>query len=409
MRESRSRAYEFVLVALLVLFWGSVGLNRVGIGVIFPDIVPEFHMAYWQASLLVAGTSVTWAISSWAGGWLSDRYGRRRVLLPAAAWVCVMTAAMGGTWNFLSMFIVRDLLGIGDGIGWSVGESSISEESAPQRRGFNQALFTAGYTLIGAGLGAIIITRISAHLGWRWVFPIIGAATVFVVIGLAAVMREPLAHAAHRTGDWRSGLRALRSPSLVYLTVMGCAILTWLAVTIAFNQLFLTRVRGFSKLDAGEIAEVWGLAGTAGQILLPLASDFIGRRPVTLVSALACAAALAAYLTGGFDMVGMQVALGVAGFCGFGLLPIVLATCVSEAVAEDVRGAALGVTNFFGVIVGTTLMPVIGGVIADHVGLVGAMWITVGAQIVVALFIMAINETAPRIVARRMVGVGTAA
>src|SRR5216683_174707 len=86
-------------------------------------------------------------------------------VLPAALWVCLMTAAMGGAVGFLSMFIVRDLLGIGDGIGWSVGESTISEESATQRRGFNQALFTAGYTLIGAGLGALIITRISAGAG----------------------------------------------------------------------------------------------------------------------------------------------------------------------------------------------------------------------------------------------------
>ena len=407
--KPKSSAYEFALVALLVLFWGSVGLNRVGIGLIFPDIVPEFHMAYWQASLLVAGTSVTWAISSWIGGWLSDRYGRRRVLLPAAAWVCAMTAAMGAAWSFLSMFVVRDLLGIGDGVGWAVGESTISEESAPQRRGFNQAIFTAGYTLIGAGLGAIIITRISHYLGWRWVFPIIGGATVFVVLALAAVMREPPVHRARHTIDWRQSLATMKSSSLVYLTIMGCAILTWLAVTIAFNQLFLTKVRGFSKLEAGDIAEVWGLAGTVGQILLPLASDYVGRRPVTLLSALASAAALVGYITGGFGLGGMQFMLGINGFFGFGLLPIVLATCVSETVSEDTRGAALGATNFFAVIVGTTLTPVIGGVMADHFGLASAMWILVVAQIVIALFIMAINETAPRLVARRAAGARSAA
>lgn len=400
MTRSHSGAYEFTLVALLVLFWGSVGLNRVGIGVIFPEIVPEFHLAYWQTSMLVAGTSVTWAVSSWVGGWLSDRYGRRRVLVPAALWVCVMTAAMGGTWGFLSMFIVRDLLGIGDGIGWSVGESTISEESAPQRRGFNQAIFTAGYTLIGAGLGAIIITRISAHLGWRWAFPIIGAVTVLVVIGLAIVMRDRPSRTTHGRGDWSAGFRALRNPSLLYLTVMGCAILSWLAVTIAFDQLFLTQVRGFSKLDAGSIAAVWGLAGTAGQIVLPLLSDRLGRRPVTLAGALACAAALVGYITGGFDKTGMQILLGVTGFCGFGILPIVLATCVSEAVADDVRGAVLGVTNFFGVIIGSTLMPLVGGIIADLFGLSGAMWILVGSQIVIAIFILAVTETAPRVVAR---------
>ncbi|HKW52357.1 MAG TPA: MFS transporter [Stellaceae bacterium] len=388
-------------MALLVLFWGSVGLNRVGIGVIFPEIVPEFHLAYWQTSLLVAGTSVTWGISSWLGGWLSDRYGRRRVLVPAALWVCLMTAAMGGTWGFLSMFVVRDLLGIGDGIGWSVGESTISEESAPRRRGFNQAIFTAGYTLIGAGLGALIITRISASLGWRWAFPIIGAVTVLVVIGLAIVMRARPPAATHRQSDWGAGFRALRNPSLLYLTIMGCAILSWLAVTIAFDQLFLTRVRGFSKLDAGSIAAVWGLAGTVGQILLPLLSDRWGRRPVTLIGSLACAAALVAYIMGGFDRTGMQVLLGVIGFCGFGILPIVLATCISESVSNDVRGAVLGVTNFFGVIIGSTLMPLAGGVIADLVGLAGAMWILVASQLVIAVFILGVTETAPRLVARR--------
>jgi MFS family permease len=405
---SRSGRYEFILMALLVLFWGSVGLNRVGIGVIFPEIVPEFHLAYWQTSLLVAGTSVTWAISSWAGGWLSDRYGRRRVLLPAALWVCLMTAAMGGAVGFLSMFIVRDLLGIGDGIGWSVGESTISEASAPRRRGFNQALFTAGYTLIGAGLGALIITRISAHLGWRWAFPIIGAATVPVVIGLAIVMRDRPAPATQGRTGWAAGFRALRDQSLVYLTIMGCAILAWLAVTISFDQLFLTRVRGFSKLDAGAIAAVWGLAGAAGQIVLPLLSDHWGRRPVTLAGSLVCAAALVGYITGGFDKTGMQLLLGVTGFCGFGILPIVLATCVSESVSDDVRGAALGVTNFFGVILGSTLMPLVGGVIADLFGLTGAMWILVASQLVIAVFIMAVTETAPRVLARRAAARGVA-
>jgi MFS family permease len=397
----RARGYEFTLLGLLMLLWGSVGLNRVGIGAIFPEIVPAFHMSYQQTALLISGTSITWALSSWAGGWLSDRYGRRRVLLPAALWLCLMTAAMGGAWGFFSMFVVRDLLGVGDGIGFSVGEAAIGEASAPQRRGLNQALFTAGYTLIGAGLGVLIVTRLSAALGWRWVFPVIGAATLPVVLGLALVMWPGLeARGARRQSpDWRAGLEALRQPSLFCITLMGCAILTWLQVMIGFDQLFLTSVRGFSKLEAGSIAAVWGFAGTAGQVVVPLASDFWGRRPVTLVGALACAAALTLYTGGGFGFYGMQILLGVSGFFGFGTLPIVLATCVSENVGEELRGAVLGATNFFGVIIGTTLMPYLAGLIADQAGLTAAMWIPVAAQLVVAALIMAIGETAPRLVA----------
>jgi MFS family permease len=397
---SRSRRYEFTLVGLLVLLWGSVGLNRIGIGAIFPEIKPAFGMSNLETSLLISGTSVTWAISSWGGGWLSDRFGRRWVLLPAALWICVTTAAMGITWGFWSMFIVRDLLGVGDGIGWSVGESAIGEESAPQRRGLNQALFTAGYTFVGAAIGPLIITRLSMALGWRWVFPIIGAATLLIVAGLAFVMREPAGRKALQTRDRRAGFMALRRPSLAFITVMGCAILSWLQVSVGFDQLFLTEVRGFSKVDAGSIVSVWGFAGTAGQIILPLASDFWGRRPVTLVSALACAAALAGYIGSGADMTGLQVLLGISGFFGFGVLPIVLATCVSEAAPEEIRGSALGVTNFFGVIIGTTLMPFVAGLVADFSGLTAALWIAVAAQLVVAAFILGIKETAPRVVAR---------
>jgi len=65
-----------------------------------------------------------------------------------------------------------------------------------------------------------------------------------------------------------------------------------------------------------------------------------------------------------------------------------------------VRGAVLGVTNFFAVIIGTTLMPLVGGVIADLFGLTGSMWILVASQLVVAAFILAITETAPRVVGR---------
>jgi len=402
----RPRHYEFVLLTLLVLLWGSVGLNRIGLGLIFPQIKAEFGMSNAEASLLISGTSITWAFASWAGGWFSDRYGRRRVLLPAFAFICVMTAAMGVTWSFLSMFLVRDLLGIGDGIGWSVGEATISEEVAPQRRGVSQALFTAGYTLIGAGAGALIITGLSAQFGWRWAFPVIAAVTSVVVLALVLVMREPPARRAHRSADWRSAARLLRNPSLVFLTIMGCAILSWLQVFAGFDHSFLVETRHFSPVDAGEIASAWGFVGALGSVVLPLASDYWGRRPVVLAAALACAASLAAYLFGGFDKPMMQLLLGLSGFCGFGLLPIVLATCVSESVGEDERGTALGVTNFFGVIVGTTLMPFVAGVLADRLGLVAALTIPILAQLVVAAFILGVTETAPRLVARR--GPGTA-
>lgn len=395
--------YEVRIMILLVLFWGCIGLNRAGIGFIFPIIVPEFNMALWQAGLLISGTSITWAFSSWIGGWISDNRGRRSVLLPAIAFTALMTAAMGGTWNFLSMFIVRDLLGLGDGIGWSVGQATIGESVAPQRRGLNQALYNAGYSFFGVGLGALIVTTLTQYFGWRWVFPIIGLVTALVCLGLFSVMREPTARAARDKVEWHAALKLLRQRSVLLLTLMGCATLGWLQPSVGYNVLFLTKVRGFSLIEAGSVVSAWGLVGTLGQLMLPFASDFVGRRPVILTSALMCAVTLAVYVSGDYSLGTMRLLAAASGFFGFGLGPIVIATCVTEQVAPQLRGTALGMTNFAAVMVGTAVMPVVGGIVADHFSLVAALGLAVVMQLLLAAMVLGIAETAPRVLARRSI------
>jgi sugar phosphate permease len=185
------------------------------------------------------------------------------------------------------------------------------------------------------------------------------------------------------------------------LIVINCASLSWLVVMIAYNQLFLTEVRGFSKEDAGDITLFWGLAGAAGQLLLPFLSEFWGRRRVVFAGALVCAATSVVYVAGGFGKVPMQILIGLSGFCGYGLNTLTMATCVVDSVREDLRGTALGLNNFFAVMIGALPMPLVGGILADHFGLVSAMWIPIATQIIIATFIFMIAETAPRLIERR--------
>ena len=112
------------------------------------------------------------------------------------------------------------------------------------------------------------------------------------------------------------------------LFAVSCAILGWLQVSAGFNALYLTRVRHLTLIDAGLVISAWGLAGTAGQVVLPFASDYLGRRLVTFVGAVVCALTLLAYLVGGGPaLTGLLVMLALSGFFGWGTLPIALATC----------------------------------------------------------------------------------
>ena len=245
------RRYQWVLLGLLIAFWGLVGINRLGIGYIFPIIIPAFHMPLWQASLLISGTSLTWAFSTWISGWLSDRFGRRAVLLPGALVACLATMAMGATWNFLSMFIVRDLIGIGDGVGWPNGQSVLAEEVPPERRALAAGAFTSGYILFGSVLGALIVTRLAVALGWRWVFPILGGVFRLVVLALFLVMREPKRSSRPDRLDWRNAVRVARDRRVLLLMLVQSGALGWLQLGVLFNTLFLTTVRHVPLLQAG--------------------------------------------------------------------------------------------------------------------------------------------------------------
>lgn len=392
----------WLILALLTLFWGLVGLNRLGISYLFPIIVPQFHMNGKETGLLISGTSFTWAISSWLSGWLSDHFGRRRVLLPGAFLACASTAAMGGTWNFLSMFVVRDIVGIGDGVGWPNAQAVLSKLFPERQRATVQGIFTAGYSFFGSVLGAIVITSLAVRLGWQPVFPIIGGVFFLVVLALYFVMHEPpqVERSTERL-DWRNAFKMLRNRSVLLLMLIQSGGLGLQQVAIGFNALYLTQVRHTSLITAGEVVAVFGAASLVGTLLLPFCSDYIGRKPTLFLGGVLSAVFLLLYIEGGFSIGVSTVLIGAAGFCWGCIIPLCAATCVVEIVAEDVHATSMGAINFAGVMIGTFVMPLVAGQMRDSFGLSGAMLVAVGCVLVSGLAVLGIRESAPRVLARR--------
>lgn len=394
------RVYEWTIVLLLMLMWGVVGLNRIGIAYLFPILVPRFHLAYWQVGLLLSGTSVTWALSTWFGGNLSDRVGRKWVFIPALTFAALVSALIGAVWNFLSLFIVRDLIGLGDGVGWSVGEAAVAEVSSPERKAFNQGLYMGGYTIMGTGFGAIIITQLALHLGWRWVYAVIAVFALGVLALLARWMREPRAIHGRTSGGIQASLHLLGNRQVLLLVGLNILILTWLQGFNGYASLFLTRVDQFPLAQAGYLLSIGGIVGFIGQFALPYLSDRVGRRPVVVGAASLAAASLIAMSQWHLGPGLLAVLIAVNGFFGWGLQPIAMATVVSESVPPSLVGNAIGLTNFFGVVVGTMVMPLALGVIAGHWGLATAILVVGLAEALILPLGWALRETAPRRAAR---------
>jgi MFS family permease len=402
MKSSRSTAYPWVLLGLLTGFWGLVGLNRVGISYLFPIINPLFHLAYWQTGLLVSGTSFTWAFSSWGSGWLADRFGQRKVLLPGAAVACAATAAMGGAWNFISLFIARDIVGIGDGVGWPNAQAAIAREFSERSRAFAAAVFTSGYPVFGAVLGPAIIIGIAASLGWRWAFPIVALFFFFVIVALFFVMREPAGGAGRQQKlEWRNAFGVVRHRSVIFLMLVQSGALGWLQVQTAFNTLYLVRVKHVPLTGTVPILVIFGISGVVGALILPHLSNYVGRKTMILGGGVLSGICLALYALAGFSLVPAVVLLCGSGFFQGAVIPLAAATVVVETVPRALHGAAMGSINFVGVMIGTFLMPIVGGVVADRFGLAGALALAAGCMFAGGLFVLGVPESAPRVLARR--------
>jgi MFS family permease len=398
---ARSRSYPFVLVALLFGFWGLVGVNRLGIQFLFPFIVKDFHLNLTQVSLLVSGTSATWAISSWLSGWLSDRYGRRNVLVPGALFACLTTMAQGLAGNFLSLFIIRDLVGIGDGVGWPNGQSTLAEEVPADRRALVAGIFTSGYPLFGSVIAGLIFAPIALALGWRWVFPIVGVFFLVLVVALWFVMREPPRRERPESLDWRNAIAVVHDRRVLVLMLIQSGALGWLQVGVVVQILFLQRVLHTSPVVAGRVIAISTLGAIAGTLILPALSDFVGRRPTIVAGGLLSAVLLGAYVIGQFPLGIATVLLTANAFFEAAIIPLGSATYVVELVGEDNRATTMGGVNLVGVVIGTFLLPLLAGTVGDHFGLPNAYLIAVVCVAIAGLLALALPETAPRVVSRQ--------
>ena len=407
MVRREGHVYEWTLVFSLALMFGFVGINRVGIGYVLPPIVQEFHLEFWQAGLLVSGTSLAWAISAWLSGSVSDRLGRKKVLLVGMYGASIISVLIGLAWSFISLFILRDLLGFGDGVSLTTGQSTIAERTNPSRRALFQGIFNGGYNLFGLALGALIATQLATHFGWRWVFPIVGLFGALVTTWLIFILPKELpAKAREAAGQltaasfFQDMKHILSARGMPWTTLAFTLSLAWLGLSIAFNSLFLVNVRGYSLADAGVVLAVGSFIGLSGVIFIPLLADQLGRRPAGIIAALTGGVALLVFALVPMPQPVLILVFAIGQLGATGLNPLCGATLPSELVPTR-RGASIGICNLFAATLGITLSPIIGGVLADRFGLVVPMVLAATCLLLVVVALLGVPETAPRVLMRR--------
>ncbi len=142
------------------------------------------------ASFYLAG-----AVSGALGfGYLTDRFGRKKLFSVTLGLYLVATALTGTSWDFASFCVFRFFTGAGIGGEYAAINSAIQELIPARFRGRTDLAINGSFWVgaaAGAGLSVVLLdpSVISVHLGWRLAF-LTGAALGLVVLVLRRLLPE---------------------------------------------------------------------------------------------------------------------------------------------------------------------------------------------------------------------------
>jgi MFS family permease len=393
----RENLAQFSLLVVVNAFVGAmVGMER---AILPPIAEQEFALAAKTAILsFIVVFGVTKAFTNYLAGRLSDRFGRKHVLV--AGWLVAVPVPFmlmwAPTWSWI--LVANALLGVSQGLTWSTTVIMKIDLAGAKDRGLAMGLNEfAGYFAVAGS--ALATGYVAARYGLRPEPFYLGVA--FVAIGLALsvlLVRETRHHVAEEARQhgsasaadaptqrdvfWRTTLtdRNLSSVSQAGLVnnlndgmAWGLFPLFFLAADMSLEQV-------------GVLAAIYPATWGASQLVTGAWSDRVGRKWLIAagmwVQAVGIAAIILARGFGGFVLGSVLLGVGTAM-----VYPTLLAA-IGDVAHPSWRASSVGVYRLWRDL-GYAVGAVLAGVTADAFGLPAAMWViaalTFGSGVVVAV------------------------
>lgn len=238
---------------------------------ILPQMAREFAVDAQRASLLVSVAIFGIAVASPVIGVLSDRFGRRRLLLLGASLLAVTSLASAMAPSFGPLVASRLLLGLALPTLLVVGVAYVSDALSSRAMRLVAGIYVAA-NVAGGMLGRVLAGALADHLDWRYAF-LLSAVLYGALVPLWARVPAPDGSATRRTlrGALRGTLGHLGNPATAGGILVGFFLFFAFQATWTYLPF---RLEGPPFRFSGTVIALTYLTYTAGVVSSSLAGPF---------------------------------------------------------------------------------------------------------------------------------------
>src|SRR5215471_7290628 len=189
-----SRATTIVL-GLLCLMYLITYVDRVNVATAAADIRRELNLSNKQLGFVFSAFAYPYLLFQIFGGWVGDRFGPRFTLFTCGVIWAIATILTGLATSLAMLFMIRVLLGVGEGATFPVATRAMQAWTPPGRRGFAQGI-THAFARFGNAVTPPIVAWLIALVRWRGAFLSLGCVSLVWVAAWFWYFRDsPAEHA----------------------------------------------------------------------------------------------------------------------------------------------------------------------------------------------------------------------
>jgi MFS transporter, DHA1 family, tetracycline resistance protein len=334
------------VIVLIVL------VDLLGFTLVMPLLGPfaaHYQFSEWQIGLLFSAYPVCQLIAGPILGKLSDRYGRRPLLIFSQAGTALSFLILGLSRNFTVMLLARLLDGASGG-NILVAQAYVADVTKPEDRARGMGLIGMAFGLgfvLGPLMGGVLLS-LPINDDWRLRLPFLVAACFSTLAWVLVLTRLPeslpegsLARESARVPSWRGIVETISVPTIGRLILIGfLAVCAFAAFEGTFALFLLRRMKWNEQRAAFAFAAIGLLSALVqGGLIRRLVPRFgEARLIVTGLALAACGFAGMALVTNAPELVFAMMLLGI----GQGLLSPSVSGLLSRMTPFNRQGAVFG-------------------------------------------------------------------